>query len=226
MLKKHWFHFEIHEFINFSLPWDQSTPIGYSGDVLFCIASGECYLIINGALIILFVSIWCCHEAFFKRFHLSVLRLNHPENKPNTNKMLRELIHSHITVKEYVHCPLLPHFYVILSFEVRIVSCIFEFSSRLEQLVSRISPFVLIQLVCNVVFLACSLFKFHFVSIAKLIHKLLFISINDEYNFHSQRIEFELTHLLFVVTTGIYNLFVYCYFGMLATESFQNMAEC
>lgn len=94
----------LHKIMTSSLPWDQSTPHGYFADVLFCIASGECYLIINGTLLILFVSICWHHQAFYERFRHSVLELNYPRNKSNANEILCELIRFHTTVKEYVCC--------------------------------------------------------------------------------------------------------------------------
>lgn len=53
-------------FIKFSnsLPWDQSTPIGYFAEICYDIFVSQSYLIFNGAFLILFVSL-CYHFRTF-----------------------------------------------------------------------------------------------------------------------------------------------------------------
>lgn len=43
---------------------------------------------------------------------------------------------------------------------------------------------------------------------------------------HLKHVDVEIAFILLAFVIGMCNLFVYCYFGMLANESFQNMAEC
>lgn len=66
------------------------------------------------------------------------------------------------------------------------------------------SSYILIHLISNTILLACGVFQ-------------LDLGLNH--------IDFNIFTLFIVVTIGISNLFIYCYFGKLATKSFEDMAD-
>lgn len=82
-----------------SLPWNQDTIIGYISEICVVIASGQCYLIINGAAIVLFVSICRHHEAFYKMIKHDIQEMDSAKGDAN-HILLRRLITFHISVKE------------------------------------------------------------------------------------------------------------------------------
>lgn len=86
----------------FSLPWDQQTPIGYFYKMIFDLLVGETYLTVNGALLLLFVSISMHHQAFYKMFEHSLRQLSESNRSQNNVELLQRLINFHILVKEWV----------------------------------------------------------------------------------------------------------------------------
>lgn len=92
--------FDINFTFGFSLPWDQETPLGYFGEICISMICIEAYLLDNGALVLLFISMCLHHQAFYKMFQHSLLKLNRPDKNRNDKKHICNLIRFHISVKE------------------------------------------------------------------------------------------------------------------------------
>lgn len=80
------------------LPWNQSTPLGYFGETCYSVLTCESYLIVNGAIMLLFVSLAWHHHAFYKMFQISLSDLEHSNGGDDTHKM-HDLIRFHNMVK-------------------------------------------------------------------------------------------------------------------------------
>lgn len=83
-----------------SLPWDQETFLGYIGEMVVSMICMEGYLIDNGALLLLFISMCLHHQAFYRMFRNSLCKLNRPDKRRNDKEHLCNLIRFHISVKE------------------------------------------------------------------------------------------------------------------------------
>lgn len=92
-----------------SLPWDQSTPIGYFYKISFDTLVGVTYLVSNGALLVLFVSICLFHQAFSKMFEHSLRKLGESGGDHNDEELLCQLIQFHISVKKWVYLTVFSH---------------------------------------------------------------------------------------------------------------------
>lgn len=82
----------------FSLPWNQETPLGYSAEIGFNIAIDQAYMISNGALLLLFISICMNHQAFNEIICQMVAKLNEGPNDNMEN--LAEIIRFQMKIKE------------------------------------------------------------------------------------------------------------------------------
>lgn len=85
-----------------SLPWNEETPLGYSAEIGFNIAIDQAYMISNGALLLLFISICMHHQAFHQIICQMVTELNDSSNEQqNENKKnLAEIIRFQMMIKE------------------------------------------------------------------------------------------------------------------------------
>lgn len=89
------------------------------------------------------------------------------------------------------------------------------------------SLLIFIQLVCSMVFLACVVFQLDLV--APQFSTELFIWNINGFSFVFQQIQnpsVEAIFILIAVTVSSLNLFIYCYAGKMATDSFAKMAVC
>lgn len=86
--------------ILYSLPWDQTKPLGYMGEALFFNAAGQAYTISNGVFLILFISMCIYHRVFYDMFSHSIDKWNHRNKNHCPDKILRHLIRFHISIKE------------------------------------------------------------------------------------------------------------------------------
>lgn len=82
-----------------SLPWSQRTHLGYAATIFLSIMMGESYLILNGSILLLFISICLHHRAFYKRFENSMHRFNSSVHEKRANEILCEVIDFHNCVK-------------------------------------------------------------------------------------------------------------------------------
>lgn len=79
-----------------SLPWNQTTILGYFGEICFTVIASETYLIVTGVFLILFISICNHHQAFYDIFKQSINECNRHDEK-----FIRGLIQFHISTKRY-----------------------------------------------------------------------------------------------------------------------------
>lgn len=86
----------------FSLPWNQTTPSGYFGEMICNLWFAESYLISNGAIIVMLLSMMFHHQAFYKMIHHTLDTLNTPDKNRDDKKLLCKLIRFHISIKECV----------------------------------------------------------------------------------------------------------------------------
>lgn len=86
--------------MDFSLPWDQSTLFGYSLEICFNIFVSEAYLLVNGALLLQFISICLHHRTFQEIFQNEARKLDHRDKNRNDAEHLRNMICFHIAAKK------------------------------------------------------------------------------------------------------------------------------
>lgn len=86
--------------IDSSLPWNQETPLGYFGEICISMVCIEAYLIDNGALLLLFISMCLHHRTFFIMFENTLKKLNHLKQKHHQKQLICNLIRFHISVKQ------------------------------------------------------------------------------------------------------------------------------
>lgn len=84
------------------MPWNQSTILGYFGEICFILVSCESGLLVNGTIVIIFISLGLHHCAFCKLLKHIIDESNRCHRKQCNKKLLRDLVRFHATVKEYV----------------------------------------------------------------------------------------------------------------------------
>lgn len=82
------------------LPWNQSTPHGYALEIAFDLYHGWTYMLSNGALLFLFISICLHHKSFYKIFRNEAKKLNYRDRHRNDADHLRKMIEFHILSKQ------------------------------------------------------------------------------------------------------------------------------
>lgn len=99
---------KIHRF-----PWNQATMLSYIVDILiFHNIASVSYFTTSASLILLFVSICLHHSAFYKRLQYTLDESKTLKNHQNMDKIIRNVIEFHISVKEYVEISnIIVHFY-------------------------------------------------------------------------------------------------------------------
>lgn len=84
-----------------SLPWNQTTVLGYLGEIGFIMFSAKAFMITNGVLLMFFVSICRHYGAFYQIFKHSIGKLTHSDRNNRCDKaILCDLIRFHISIKE------------------------------------------------------------------------------------------------------------------------------
>lgn len=89
-----------------SLPWDQSSVVGYLGEVFHITIATKVYLIVNGVPLMLFISICTQHRAFYPIFKHSIDKWNardkiqQIQHHRDGKKFICGLIRFHLSVKE------------------------------------------------------------------------------------------------------------------------------
>ena len=84
-----------------SLPWNQNSPIGYICEILYCIFTGDCYFIANGAFLLLLISLCLHHRTFSKMFEHSVQAFDQSNGNRDDHKQLCDLIDFHVSIKSW-----------------------------------------------------------------------------------------------------------------------------
>lgn len=87
---------------NNSTPWDQQSLLGYFGDVCFIELFSHMYLFVNGAFLLLFISLCVHHREFYEIVRYLALQLDHADTQRNDKKLLCQLIRFHASAKEWV----------------------------------------------------------------------------------------------------------------------------
>lgn len=101
ILKIHyWWFVKIDSF--FRLPWNQTTPIGYFGEIWLSTWFAGCYFFMNGVVFLLFISMCLHHQAFYRMLKHSLNAFDYPNEKRNDKRMLCKLIRFYNTVREWV----------------------------------------------------------------------------------------------------------------------------
>lgn len=83
-----------------SLPWGQSTLVGYFFKICFDICAGEACLFPIGAIIILFFSMSLHHRTFCQIFRNEVKELDSINKTHDVAEHLQKLIRFHISAKK------------------------------------------------------------------------------------------------------------------------------
>lgn len=84
-----------------SLPWNQTTAIGYFGETCMGAMIGYALTTFSGSLLIFFISMCLHHRAFRQMFDHSLQKFNRSvKKKPESTKFLCNLIRFHSLVKE------------------------------------------------------------------------------------------------------------------------------
>lgn len=78
------------------MPWNQSTPLGYVGELITVSSSATSYYIVVGILLISLISICWHHVAFFEIFERELHEFDRTDNSPNH---LFELIQFHTAIR-------------------------------------------------------------------------------------------------------------------------------
>lgn len=89
-----------HLFVFSSLPWNQETLFGYFSEICISMICIEAYLIDNGELLLLFISMCLHHQAFHRMFQNSLKKLDRINKNRNNEEYICGLIRFHISVKE------------------------------------------------------------------------------------------------------------------------------
>lgn len=87
---------------SFSLPWNQTTFLGYSVEIAFTIYQGQTYMISNGVLLLFFISKCYHHQAFYSMFKHSVAKLEQSDANQSDKRLLCDLIQFHVSIREWV----------------------------------------------------------------------------------------------------------------------------
>lgn len=84
-----------------SLPWNQTTPSGYFGEIAFMLVCGQTHLITTCSPLMLFISMCIHHQIFYEIFDYSIDNWNGLDANENDEKFLCDRIRFHATVKKY-----------------------------------------------------------------------------------------------------------------------------
>lgn len=88
-------------FYNFySSPWNQTSLSGYFIEMTFQTMACEDYLIFNGSLLLLLLSMCWHHQTFFKMLDFTLHKFDHPDKNRNDEELLCWLIRFHIAAKQ------------------------------------------------------------------------------------------------------------------------------
>lgn len=90
------------DFIVYSLPWNQQTPIGYFYELIFDFIVATSYIFASNLMFIVFISICWFYPAFYKKFQYFVHKMDQTKNNRHEKELLFNLIRFHVKVKKSV----------------------------------------------------------------------------------------------------------------------------
>lgn len=76
--------------------------MGYVYEMCFVSIVAETYFLVNGAFLILFVSICLTHRAFQRAFESAIEKLGNADDDKNDKQLLSELVQFHASFTEFV----------------------------------------------------------------------------------------------------------------------------
>lgn len=152
--------FSVSTQIPFSLPWNQTTYLGYAGEISIDVMVTVGYLIANGSLLLFFMSMCIYHRAFLKIFEHSVDNLDAIKGR-NKEKCVLDLIRFHISTKKWepgidngVQLKMLIH-----------VPLFFQCCRWFIESAKIYSPFIILELICCTIIMAIVILYFDRVNI-------------------------------------------------------------
>lgn len=78
---------------------DQDTFAGYIAEIVYCCFGGEAYILSNGVILLLFVSICLHHKAFYQMFKHAAIKFDEPDKNRNDHEYICDLIRFHVKIK-------------------------------------------------------------------------------------------------------------------------------
>lgn len=85
---------------NFILLWNQSTPLGYSGEICVYLVFVVPYFIIQGVFFLIFISMSFHHQAFYEMFRHLVINSFGSNDKDDCNKRIKKIIEFQISTRK------------------------------------------------------------------------------------------------------------------------------
>lgn len=82
------------------MPWDQSTIYGYFGEVCALISVGEVIVLVNGVVLLLFISICFHHRAFCEIFRQLIGEWTRNSTERHDREFICRLIRFHVLVQK------------------------------------------------------------------------------------------------------------------------------
>lgn len=128
-------HLEVrNSMLNFlSLPWNQTTFVGYFLEICFGNLAILTYMLANGAVLLLFMSMCIHHRAFFKMFKQFIYEAKRCDDK----QFLCKLMQLNISAKEWVKLQICFHFDFkrhSLKFICECVQLVFRLGQNLQSI--------------------------------------------------------------------------------------------
>lgn len=100
IIKYFWILFCFIHVYNCSLPWNQSTYIGYVGEILYLIPCCWGVVLTNGAIMVTFISISIFHQTFYEIFECLLSTLNHNDKSTPAEMIIENSIRFRITTEK------------------------------------------------------------------------------------------------------------------------------
>lgn len=85
---------------HFSLPWNQSTLLGYSYEICYEMTLAMSFFAVNGLFLIFFISMCLCHNSFYKIFRSLLNQLDDSKTTRESEEALCNLIRFRVSVQE------------------------------------------------------------------------------------------------------------------------------
>lgn len=86
----------------FSVPWDQTTVLGYFGEVIFLNCTIGPIFTLNATVLILFISMCLYHQAFYKMFNHVLNELNSCKKVRFAEQTICDLINFRMLIQKWV----------------------------------------------------------------------------------------------------------------------------
>lgn len=87
-------------YFRFSLPWNQSTPIGYSVEITLSISDPEFYMVSNGVFLLLFISLCQHHRAFYDIIEYTTRKIGKKESYQSNAYLFGDIVEIHTAAKK------------------------------------------------------------------------------------------------------------------------------